>query len=142
MVMTGKYWAHFFHEADVGVRGVGRTKEEAFEQAAIALTNVVTDPDNVVPLESVEITCEAPDDLTLFADWLNSLIYEMSTRKILFSRFDVRIEGERLRALAWGEKVDVDRHEPAVEVKGATYTNLTVSEDEDGNWTAQCVVDV
>ena len=126
----------------MGVRGFGVTREEAYEQGALALTAVITDPKTVTDSEVVDINCEAPDEELLFADWLNSLVYEMATRNMLFVRFEVRIDGQRLHGKAWGEKVDVARHRPAVEVKGATYTALSVSRDESGNWTAQCVVDV
>jgi SHS2 domain-containing protein len=134
-------WEHFPHEADMGVRGIGATKSAAFEQAALALTAVITDLANVEPREAVEISCEAPDDELLFAEWLNALIYEMATRKLLFSRFEVKLDGTRLSAVAWGEKADTNRHKPAVEIKGATYTQLHVAR-ENGNWVAQTVVDV
>ena len=42
MCETG--WQHFPHDADMGVRGIGNSKEAAFEQAALALTALVTDP--------------------------------------------------------------------------------------------------
>lgn len=140
--MPEKRWSHFHHGADIGVRGVGATKEEAFEQAALALTAVITEPENVAPTDPVTLKCEAPDDELLFADWLNALVYEMATRQMLFSRFDLRFEDHHLDAIAWGEKVNVVKHEPAVEVKGATYTSLQVKQDESGGWLAQCVVDV
>ena len=126
----------------MGVRGWGATKEQAFEQAAYALTSVVTDLANVAAQEPVHIECEAPDDELLFVDWLNSLIYEMATRKLLFSRFRVSISGNRLHATAWGETADTARHQPAVEVKGATYTALRVAQERPDRWIAQCVVDV
>ena len=66
----------------------------------------------------------------------------MATRKMLFSRFDVCVNDHSLHATAWGEPIEVARHQPAVEVKGATYTELSVKRDEEGRWTAQCVVDV
>jgi SHS2 domain-containing protein len=66
----------------------------------------------------------------------------MATRRMLFSRFEVRLDGGRLDADAWGEPVDVGRHCPAVEIKGATYTELDVRRLADGAWLAQCVVDV
>ncbi len=135
-------WEHFRHEADIGVRGIGATKEEAFAEAAVAMTAVVTDPAGVRPRDSVPIQCEAPDDELLLVDWLNALIYEMAVRHYLFSRFEVAIGGGRLDATAWGEPVDVARHRPAVEVKGATYTELAVRRLPDGRWLAQCVVDV
>lgn len=134
-------WEHFPHASDVGVRGYGRTLEQSFEQAAYALTAVVCEPSDVKALEPVEIECEAPDPELLLVDWLNALIYEMATRGMLFSRFKVRLEGPQLKAKAWGESVDRERHQPAVEVKGATYTELKVSQ-QDGRWTAQCVLDV
>lgn len=135
-------WEHFSHDADIGVRGHGRTPAEAFEQAALALTGVVTDPAGVRPERMLEIACEPADMETLLFDWLNALVYEMDTRRLLLGRFEVVIEKGSLRARAWGEPVDVERHRPAVEVKGATYTGLRVRQAEDGSWTAECVVDV
>jgi SHS2 domain-containing protein len=66
----------------------------------------------------------------------------MATRKMLFSRFEIDINGEKLTASAWGEPVDVDRHQPAVEIKGATLTELKVANTADSGWLAQCIVDV
>ena len=135
-------WNHFVHGADIGVEGRGPTQAASFEQAAIALTAVITDPALVEPSEQIEIACEAPDPELLLADWLNALIYEMSTRRMLFGRFRLTIEGDRLLGAAWGEAVDLARHHPAVEVKGATYTELSVTRNKKGTWTARCVVDV
>ena len=138
--MSG-YWEHFAHEADIGVRGVGATREETFEQAALAMTAVVVDPDTVRPTERVDIECDGTDEELLLAEWLNRIVYEMSSRRMLFSRFSVHLEGLRLQGAAWGEIVDRERHQPTVEVKGATYTALRVAR-EGGEWLAQTVVDV
>jgi tRNA nucleotidyltransferase (CCA-adding enzyme) len=140
--MTNKRWEHFAHEADIGVRGIGASKEQAFEQAAVALTAVILDPQELSAEEEVEVACEAPDDELLLVDWLNALVYQMATRRLLFGRFEVHIDGHRLRARAWGEPIDVARHRPAVEVKGATLTSLRVGRGAGGAWVAQCVVDV
>jgi len=135
-------WEHFPHQADIGVRGRGPTVERAFEQAAVALTAVITEPDKVRPAQKVEIQCNAQDRELLLVDWLSSLLYEMATRKMLFSRFEVRIEDNRLTAAAWGQQIEISKHRPAVEVKAATYNALSVRQDEQGYWVAQCVVDV
>ena len=135
-------WEHFPHQADIGVRGIGLTKEAAFEQTGLAMTAVITNLDSVVPAQAVQIACEAPDEELLLVDWLNALVYEMATRKMLFSRFTVRLNDHSLHATAWGEPIEVARHQPAVEVKGATYTELSVKQDQHGRWIAQCVVDV
>lgn len=136
------HWEHFEHGADVGVRGVAPTKEGAFEQAALALTAVVTDPEGVEPRQPVSFSLAAPDEELLLVDWLNALVYEMATRGFLFSRFAVSLRNGHLTATAWGEPLDAARHQPAVEVKGATYTALSLRQAEDGSWVAQCVVDV
>jgi SHS2 domain-containing protein len=140
--MNNKRWEHFPHEADIGVRGIGATRDEAFEQAALAVTAVITDPALVSPTEIVELACQAPDDELLLVDWLNALVYETATRKLLFGSFEVHITGHRLKARAWGEPIDAAKHHPAVEIKGATYTALRVARDAGGEWVAECVVDV
>lgn len=140
--MTKARWELTPHGADIGVRGIGSSKEESFEQAAVALTAVITDPDSVAAKALVEVTCEAPDDELLLVEWLNALVYEMATRTMLFARFEVRIDGHKLAGKAWGESIDIDRHELAVEVKGATCTGLKAAQDAEGAWVAQCVVDV
>jgi SHS2 domain-containing protein len=136
------HWEHFEHGADIGVRGIGTTKARAFEQAALGLTAVVTDPAAVQPLEAVAIDCHASDDELLLAAWLNAVVYEMAIRRMLFGHFEVELGSGALRGRAVGEPVSIARHAPAVEVKGATYTLLRVAPTADGGWLAQTVVDV
>ncbi|MDO9601803.1 MAG: archease [Rhodocyclaceae bacterium] len=135
-------WETFSHEADIGVRGVGSTMAEAFAGAATALTAAICDPAKVGAGETAHIECAAPDDELLLVDWLNALVYEMATRRMLFSRFEIEIEDRHLKATVWGEPVDVARHQPAAEVKGASFCELAVRQQADGQWLAQCVVDV
>ena len=140
--MAGGNWEHYSHPSDVGIRGFGGTKEAAFEQAALALVALVAELGRIEAEEEIEIFCEEEDEKLLFAGWLNAIVYEMATRGMLFSRFEVSIEGERLRGKAVGERIDVKKHEPAVEVKAVTYMDLDVKREEDGRWVAQCIVDV
>jgi len=134
-------WKHFAHDADIGLCGWGTTIAQAFEQAGQALTAAVTDA-AILPRTSVEVNCEAPDIELLFVEWLNAIIYEMAVQKLLFGGFTVWIDGERLQGTLWGEPIDVNRHAPACEQKGATYTELKVTKSPDGIWSACCVVDV
>ena len=131
----------FPHDADIGVRGRGATLAEALANAGRALTAVVTDPGSVREAVTVEIACEAEDPELLLFDWLNALVFEMATRRVLFARCEVELDGPRLRGRVVGEAVDVARHRPAVEVKGATWTGLRVAR-EGGGWVVECVVDV
>ncbi|MGY2709505.1 SHS2 domain-containing protein [Thermostichus sp. OS-CIW-39] len=128
--------------ADIGVRGYGATPEEAFAQAALALTAVVTSVDEVAPREHLEIELGNASDLELLlVDFLNAVIYEMAVRGMLFGKVEVHLAKEHLKASLWGERVDHAKHRPAVEVKGATYTELKVAREGE-LWVAQCVVDV
>lgn len=135
-------WEHFDHQADVGVRGIGPTLEAAFEQAALALMAVMSDLKTIRPLQPLEVRLEAASNEQLLVDWLSELVYRVAVDQRLFSRFQVRIQNLRLRATAWGETLDVPRHQPAVEVKGISYSQLQVLQRADGGWVAQCVVDV
>lgn len=135
-------WHHFSHDADMGVRAFGATPAQVFEQMALGMSAMIAEPGCVAPSERVEVRCEAPSVELLLIDWLNALVYEMAVRRMLFSRFQVTLAGHTLRGVAWGERVDPARHQPAVEVKGATYTALRFHRRDDGLWEAQCVVDV
>ncbi|HOK95635.1 MAG TPA: archease [Anaerohalosphaeraceae bacterium] len=135
-------WEHFHHQADIGIRGIGQTLDEAFAEGATALMAVICSPQQVRPEKEVDICCHCDEKDLLFADWINALIYEMDVRKMLFGRFEVHIEDSCLKAKAWGEPTDPNRHETAVEVKAATYMELKVYQNPAGLWIAQCVVDV
>lgn len=64
----------------------------------MALTAVVTDPATVIPRQMIQLSCEAPDIELLLVDWLNALVFEMATRRMLFSRFKLRLKGPHLEA--------------------------------------------
>ena len=140
--MMGSRWEHFEHEADIGVRGYGNTLEVEFTQAALALSSVVTRLDNIKPEKCLNVECNAPDYDVLLVDWLNELVYQMATRKMLFATFNVEINEFQLKAEICGETASQEKHQPAVEIKGATFTELKVYQNADGEWVAQCIVDV
>ena len=138
----GPRWEHFHHVADIGVRGIGGSREEAFVQAAIGLTAVVTDPAGVRLDSRVDLAAEGEDDDLLLLGWLDAIIYAMATRRMVFGAFDIAFEPGGVAGHAWGEAVEVARHQPVVEVKAATFAELDVRRLPDGQWVAQCVVDV
>jgi SHS2 domain-containing protein len=142
MSRTSAHWEHFSHSADIGVRGFGSTKQEAFAQTALAMVAVMVDPATVKEDEEVRLHWQESDVELLLLAWLNALVYEMDVRHMLFSRFEVKIEGDSLVAQAFGEKIDYARHQFQVEVKAATPSELKVGCDDQGRWVAQCIVDV
>jgi len=136
-------WEHFPHDADIGVRGYGATPGKACEQAARAMMAAILDPAAVRLEQAIDVDVEAPRLDLLLVDWLNALIYEMAERRMVFGAFEATVEDHyHLKGRALGEAVSRARHAPAVEAKGATYTELAFVEDRPGLWRAQCVVDV
>jgi SHS2 domain-containing protein len=134
-------WEHFAHQADIGIKASADSLSRAFEEAALALTAIVTEPQKVEPKESVKIECSGENEELLLVNWLNAVIYEMAVRKMLFSRFEVTIENLTVSAKIWGEKINQQKHSPAVEPKAVTYNQLSVKE-LNGKRTIQCVIDV
>lgn len=134
-------WEHFHHDADIGVCGRGQSLAEAFEQAALGLTRIVTDRSVAADIQ-VNVECRQSDLELLFVDWLDAVIYEMATRRMLFGRFAVRMDGLTLQGSLWGEPINVARHAPACEPKGATLTALKVARENGNLWSARCVIDV
>jgi SHS2 domain-containing protein len=135
------YWEHYEHPPDLGVRGFGESKAEAFEQAALAMTAAVADPGMVRPFDSIALLCRAPDDERMLVEWLNAVAREMAVRRMLFSKFKVRLQDGSLTGEARGEMIDPARHRPAMEVKRATSATARVARHADG-WVAQAVIDV
>ncbi|OJW50340.1 MAG: archease [Alphaproteobacteria bacterium 41-28] len=140
-------WELFSHDADMGIRGIGPTFENAFEQAGLALTGVLIDPSQIEAKIPVNISCSDQKIDTLFYDWINELIYEMAHQHLIFGRFEVKISQDRqgqinLQGKAWGETIDLNRHPLAVEIKGATFTELKAEQNENNEYVVQCIVDV
>ena len=136
-----KNWEHYSHTADMGIRGFGESIEEAFANAAVALVAVNADPEKIQQNTKVQITCHEDDIELLFIAWLSNILYEMTTRKMFFSKFQVEIKDGQLNGYAWGEKIDLQKHDPGVEIKGISYSDLKVTQ-ENGKWIAQCIVDI
>jgi SHS2 domain-containing protein len=131
----------FEHEADIGIRGFGSSVEEAFEGAAMAMYSVMVKIEAIKLLEQRKVSVSAPERELLLVEWLNALLSLSDIERMVFSKFDVTIDGASLTGTVWGERLDRVRHEPTVEVKGATYHMLKVDKDND-EYVAQCVVDV
>jgi SHS2 domain-containing protein len=131
----------FEHEADIGIRGFGNSLEEAFENTAVALYSVMVNIGKIAPKEKKVVAVSAPDRELLLVEWLNALLALSDIERLVFTKFEVKIEALSLTGTAWGEALDHVRHEAHVEVKGATYHMLSIQEEQ-GRYRAQCVVDV
>jgi SHS2 domain-containing protein len=134
-------FGYFEHIADVGIIGRGKTLEQAFEEGAKAMFNVMVEIKKVAPKKAVKVSCSASNQEELFVEWLNALLAQATIRGMVFSKFSVKIMDTKLSGTAHGEKLDVKRHEVKTEVKAATYGSLSVGKEGD-EFVARCVVDV
>lgn len=131
----------FDHTADVGIRAWGKTLEEAFENSALAVFEVMTDTTKVERRERREVTVEGYDLENLLYRWIESLLFYYDTELLLFSAFKVTIEGLSLRGEALGEKFDPERHERRTVVKAMTYHEMEITK-RDGGYEITFVVDI
>lgn len=137
------YWEHFEAGPCVGLRGVGRTCEEAFEQAALALTAVVCGRPDEIRVRAVQtIRREAEDSLNLLASWLEAVLEEGRRHELVFCRFSVLMRGTVLEATASGERRDPSRHAPFVPVRGLAPDGFRIVLDEDRVWLAEALARV
>lgn len=135
-------WQLVDHTADVGLRIEAPTREVLFEEAAQALMAlIVEDPASVEERETLDFALAADDPADLLFDWLQALLVAVELRRVLFSRFQVTLEGRGLHASASGERIDPARHRLAHEVKAITYHALALRATRDG-WLAEVVVDI
>ena len=130
------------HTADVGIVAHADSLPQLFANAASAMFALMADPENVREVEEREMTVEARDREGLMVHWLTELLYYLDAEEMLFSRFVVEEIGDRrLRARAWGERIDRERHRLHFGVKAVTRHMLEVR-PEDGGYRAQVLFDI
>ena len=135
-------YEYFEHQADIGIRGKGNTLAEAFEQAALAMFEIMVDTIDLNPTESQIVEIEADNSEELLISWLSELLFLKDVENKIFSRFEIsKINDNTIVAKVYGEKIDFSRHKLKLEVKAATWTQLAIKKHDNG-YIAQCLVDV
>ena len=125
MVMKG--YEYFEATADIGIRAYGKDMGEAFENAGVAMFNIISDTSGIALESEIEFEVSSEDDVSLLYDYLEELLFYHETEFMLFSRFDVEIaEGFRLKARIRGEEIDWEKHERKTEIKAITFHKMEV----------------
>jgi len=134
------------HMSDVFIEAYGSTLEEAFENAALAMFEVMTDTSKVEPSMEESVEADGFDKQSLLYNWLEKLLVLFETRMMLCSKFEIEKieregEGYRLKAKVWGEEFDPGKHEQRVGVKAVTYHMMSI-EEKDGRWVLRFILDI
>jgi SHS2 domain-containing protein len=119
------------HMADAYIAAYGKNLAEAFENAALAMFDVMTEVEKVNPKIRDEVEVEADDEKALLYNWLEALLVKFEIEEMLYSKFKVSSldrtsSGFRLKAEIWGEKFNPKRHTQKVGVKAITYHRMEI----------------
>ena len=122
------------HTADVYIASYGKTMEEAFENAAIAMFEVMTDTQKVKSTLEDSILVKGKDELELLYNWLEILIVNFEVKNRLYSKFKIlslkkNLGFFTLNAKIWGEIFDPKKHVQKVGVKAITYHRMEIIKD-------------
>ncbi len=118
------------HTADIGIKAYGKSLDESFANAALAMFEVMTDVSKVKPVGEYEVRVKSENLEDLLVDWLGELLFLHETQDVLLSEFEVKIDNLSLDAMVRGETLDREKHELKDDVKAITYHMLEVNEKE------------
>jgi SHS2 domain-containing protein len=146
MSSQGKQYEYLDHTADIKFQAYGKTREEVFENAALAMFNVIIDTEKISGNIAREIILKSPDLESLLVDWLSELLFIFEVDEIVFREFRVeKIKEENgeysITSQALGEKYHLENLPFETEIKAVTYNQLEITTDADG-WKAHVVVDI
>jgi SHS2 domain-containing protein len=135
MDKTGKF-EFLEHTADVYIAAHGKSLAEGFENAALAMFEVMTDTEKVSADVEDSVEVEAEDEYALLYSWLEALLVKFETQNMLYSKFkissiDETSEGYRIKATVWGEKFNIEKHTQKVGVKAVTYHRMEIIKEID-----------
>lgn len=141
-----KRYEYLEHTADIKFIAYGKNPEEVFENAALAMFNVIIDTEKVSEKTEREISLKSPDLESLLVDWLSEILYLFEVEETVFRKFTVESIKEEngeysISARASGEKYYPESHPFETEIKAVTYNQLEIRKVTDG-WQARVVVDI
>jgi SHS2 domain-containing protein len=130
------------HTADIGIKAYGKDLREAFANSAYAMFSLITDLGKVKEEESLELELSSPGIKGLLVTFLSDLLYNYEVKGFLGKRFEIKdLDDRKIKAKIFGEKLNSERHEPKVEIKGVTYHQLEIKPFKEG-WRIQIIFDI
>ncbi len=142
-----KHFEFLEHTADMYIAAYGQSLKEAFENAAYAMFEGMTNLDKVQPKLEETVEVEGYDEQALFYNWLEALLVKFEVQSNLYSRFKISdikktSSGFRLKAEIWGEPFNAEKHLSKVAVKAVTYHQMEILQDANGAVTVKFILDI
>ncbi|MBR4448325.1 archease [Methanobrevibacter sp.] len=126
-----KRYEYFEATADVGLKAYGKNLNDAFENAGVAIFNIISDTSNIDALKEIEFEITSEDEVSLLYDYLEELLFYHEVEFMLFSEFHVEIDGNlHLKAKIKGEEIDWNKHERKTEIKAITFHKMDVKKTD------------
>ncbi len=136
-----KRYEYFDVTADIGFKAYGKTLNEAFENAGLAIFNIISDTSNIIPEKEISFKIRSEDEISLLYDYLEELLFYHEIEFMLFCEFHVEIDDNlQLRATIKGEEINWDKHERKTEIKAITFHKMDVVKTTD--FKVQAIVDL
>ncbi|MFH1630851.1 MAG: archease, partial [Candidatus Aenigmatarchaeota archaeon] len=133
--------------ADMAFEAFGKSLNELFENAALAMFEVMTETSEIQQKTKKTIKVKSEDLKALLFDFLSELLFLKDSEYLVFSKFSVKIEklpqdrGYSLEAEVAGDTWDRNKHEIRTEVKAMTYSEMEIEEVSKDKFRAQVVLD-
>lgn len=136
-----KKFEYFDVTADIGFKAYGESLNEAFENAGLAIFNIISDTSNIDAVKEISFKVRSEDEISLLYDYLEELLFYHEIEFMLFSEFHVEIDDNlQLRATIKGESIDWDKHERKTEIKAITFHKMDVKKTD--KFELQAIVDL
>lgn len=124
-----KRFEYFEATADIGFKAYGNNLNEAFENAGLALFNIISDTSGVDISREISFEITSEDHVALLYDYLEELLFYHEIEFMLFSDFHVEIDEDlHLKATIKGEPIDWEKHERKTEIKAITFHMMDVKD--------------
>ena len=124
-----KKFEYFEVTADIGFKAYGKNLKEAFENAGLAIFNIIYDKNNIEPAKEISFEVTSEDNVSMLYDYLEELLFYHEVEFMLFSEFDVEIlDNYSLRATIKGEEINWEKHERKSEIKAITFHKMELKQ--------------
>ena len=119
---------------DIQLHSWGNTMKEAFEQIGVAMFGYMTELETVEYIKSFEIQAKGHDMNSLLFHFLDELLVAFSIEEYLLFK-DIEItefdtKNFVIKAVGFGEHMDLSKHPQGTEVKAITYSAMQVKQND------------